>query len=428
MSQTTAPDRTALPVKLRLYAMMFLQYAVQGSYLPVVAVYLQDTLGFTTTHIALFGAALAVGLLLAPFVVGQLADRYFATEHVLAACHLLAAGLMTLLYFQTQFWPVFLIGLVYSVLYVPTLMLANALAFHHLNLRDREYPIVRLFGTIGYVVPAFGIEMLWLRGLTGAELSAARGVVLLAAAGCGYLMAAYCLTLPHTPPRPSSAERFAPAAVLGLLRRPDVRVLVLASLIAAASHQVFLLFNSPFLRWFLDGVGIHEAVEQRFSTIGQAAEIPVMAGLGLALARLGFKAVLTVGAVAYVLRFLIFGGIAGWLPQWTDPGGAMIGLLCLGLAMHGFCVACFWAAGFLFVDRVAPPDVRGSMQTFYGTSLFGLGMLLGGAVSILVGTLFSIGTGANLVRDWNAIWLTSALLPALAVVLLASFFPRRGPD
>ncbi|MCI0457062.1 MAG: MFS transporter [Gemmataceae bacterium] len=421
MSDPAAPEKTPLPLRARLSGLMFLQYFIQGSYLPIAAVYLLHGLGFSGDDVGFFIAALAVGPLVAPFIVGQLVDRYLATERVLAFCHLVAGGLMLALYVQADFWPVFALGLAYSILYVPTLMLANALCLHHLHREEREFPLVRLWGTIGFVVPAFLIELVFLAGLTGPALATGRGVAFLVAGVAEVLLALYCLTLPHTPPGKSeAAARFAPGEVLRLLSRRDFLILVLSGLLAAVCHSFHLQWNSPYLRWFLTAVGIEGALEQRLSTIGQFCEIPVMAALGLALSWLGFKWVLALGVLAYLGRCLLFAAVAHYELAFEE---AML-LVGMGQALHGFCVACFWAAGFLYVDRVAGPALRGSMQTFFGTFVFGLGMLLGGLgirlVALLVGGQADRATGA----DWAVMWLVPAMVAATALVGFVTLFPR----
>ena len=169
-------NRSSIPLLGRLSIMMFLQYFVQGAYLPIASVYVERTLGFTSMQVGLFVSALAIGPILAPFIVGQLVDRFFATERVMAACHLVGGILMLLLAVQTEVWPVIILGTVYSILYVPTMMLTNSLAFQHLKDSEMEFPWIRLCGTLGFIVPAYVIEFWWLRGLTGAELDQARAV------------------------------------------------------------------------------------------------------------------------------------------------------------------------------------------------------------------------------------------------------------
>ncbi|MFG0240057.1 MAG: MFS transporter [Gimesia chilikensis] len=199
-TETLSLEKTDFALKMRLIVMMFLQYFVQGCYLPIITLYLIDALGFSAFQIGVFGAALAVGPLLAPFVFGQIVDRHYATERVLAFCHLSGGVIMLALFLQQSYWPVVILGVMYSILYVPTMMLTNSLSFQHLKDSDREFPLIRLWGTIGFVVPAWLAEGLFLRGLSGDALNTGRGIVLAMAGVAGILMAAYCLSLPHTPP------------------------------------------------------------------------------------------------------------------------------------------------------------------------------------------------------------------------------------
>lgn len=410
--------RSSLNMMSRLSFMMFLQYFVQGAYQPVVTVYVLKTLHFTESQAGVFSAMLSVGPLIAPFFVGQMVDRYFATERVIAFCHLLGGVLMMALYTQTAFWPVIVLGTLYSVLYVPTMMLTNALAFRHLRNRDLEFPWVRLFGTIGFMVPAYLVEFWWLWGLEGEALSQARGVVFMFSGVVGLLMAAYCLTLPRTPPEPNEERKYAPGAAVQQLVSKHFLTLVVISFFIAIAHKFFWFWNSPFLRAILDSGGIEGAYEQSISSIGQFCEIFVMAGLGLMIQRFGFKRTMVAGTIAYALRCLLFAAVFSLDPSFA---GKMT-IAVIGQALHGFCFGCFLAAGYMYVDKAAPSDLRGSMQTLYGTFVVAVGLFVGGVVSGEVGKLFSTGSGESLTRDWTSIWLSCAVFSAVCVVVFALFF------
>jgi MFS family permease len=425
--------------------MMFLQYFVQGCYLPIASVYVQDALGFGAFELGVFGSALAIGPLFAPFLLGQLVDRYFSTEHVLSASHLCGGLVMLALYLSTGFWPVVILGTLYSVLYVPSMMLSNSLAFHHLRRRDREFPIVRLFGTIGFVLPAWLIEWWWLSGLEGAELNTARGIAFCFAGIAGLVMGVYSLTLPHTPPDRDAKRQFAPLAVIEMLRFRHFAVLVTITFLIAIVHKFYFVWNSPFLKDVLRAGGITGAWEQRISSIGQISEVLVMAGVGLMIARLGFKITLLIGTLAYLARCMVLAAaILVGEPFWLS-----MGLACFGQALHGLCFGCFLAVAFIFVDKVAPKDVRGSMQNVFGTFVIGLGFLVGGLIAGWVGEVFTtpessetvrqmLGMSDTLgmvaqppkdgtveIRDWPGIWLACGFLALLCVVGFGLFFPRR---
>ena len=468
------PAATSRGIKLRLYLMMFLQYFVQGCYLPVISVYLEESMGLSKGQIGLFGTALAIGPLFSAMVLGQLADRRFATENVLALSHLAGAVLMFLLYASIQymgasaargFWLVLLLGVSYAVLYAPSMMLTNALAFHHLKDSDREFPLVRLWGTIGFVLPAWIVEYFFLSGSQSELLNNARGVTLLLAAGAGALMGVYSFTLPHTPPR-KGASKLALTQIVELFRNRAFLVLVCVALGVAIVHKFFFVLNSPYLKAMLYRGG-EAGWEGRISSIGQVAEVGVMAILALLIARLGFKWTMALGIFAYIARSLLLAGAAAIDGQFT----LSMTLVCLGQAMHGFCFACFLAAGFMFVDRTASDDIRSSIQNFFGTFVLGLGFLLGGLIAGWVGNAFeapnqtelgmatgasgwtaiyqeagppedsvrarlgiqsqagwTVVVGQDRRQDWIGTWTTSAALGLICLLVFVWFFPAAaGP-
>lgn len=423
-----ASSRTEASLLARLAAMMFLQYFVQGCYAPIVSVYLSDALGFNSWQLGLFGTALAVGPLVAPFIIGQLVDRNFATERVLAVSHLAGGLVMLGLYLQTSadtFWWVVTLGALYSVLYVPTMMLTNSLAFYHLVNRDREFPLVRLVGTIGFVLPAWIVEMVFLRNLSGEALNQGRGIALATAGVAGVLMALYCLALPHTPPTKKDKPEFAPGKVVGLMRYRHFAVLVAAGFLVAMAHKFFFVWNSVYLKDVLRSGGVQGAWEQRISSIGQIAEIVVMALLGALIAKIGYKRTMLVGILAYVLRCLIFAG--AWELSASFP--VTITIVCLGQTLHGFCFACFLATAFMYVDRTTPKDVRGSAQNLFGTFVLGAGAILGGVVSGAIGTAFNAApVDSPPAYEWAPIWLAGGSLALGCALFFALMFPAETPE
>jgi nucleoside transporter len=420
---TTASNRSSGSLLTRLCFMMFLQYFVQGAYLPVASVYVERTLGFSIFWVGFFVSALAIGPIFAPFIIGQIVDRFFATERVMAFCHLVGGVLMLFLAVQTEVMPVIIIGTVYSILYVPTMMLTNSLAFQHLKDSEMEFPWIRLCGTLGYIVPAYIVELWWLRGLEGAELDQARAFVFVLSGIAGIVMAGYCLTLPHTAPARNKERQYAPGAVIALLQQRDFAVLVGVSFLIAIAHQYVLAWYSPFMRDILD-TGGGGAWEQTISSVGQVCELVVLAILGLLIKRLGFKWTMLLGVAAYLLRCLLFAMVFSLDPPYV---GKLV-LAGAGQALHGFCFGCFMAVGYMYVDRIAPSDVRGSMQTFYGTFVLALGFFVGGLVGVPVVDHFTEQLGDATQRDWTGIWLSCAALCALCFVLMALLFPSKEGD
>jgi Na+/melibiose symporter-like transporter len=297
-------------------------------------------------------------------------------------------------------------------------MLTNSLAFHHLQDRNREFPLVRVWGTIGFIVPSWFILFYFLKGLQGSELIHAQGIAFAVSGVAGLVMSAYCLTLPHTPPMQQTSGEFAPGVVFRLLRQPAFRVLFGVTFFIAAVHNYYFTWNGTLVRSVLARADRADST-QAFTTIGQIAEIAAMALLALALRRFGFKRTMLLGGLAYTVRCLVLAAAGSE----TLSFPAACGLAAAGQALHGFCFAFFMAAAFIYLDRTSPSDVKGSVQTIYGTLVMGLGMVFGGFVAGAIGDRFSSGSGSSKVFDWPPIWLVCAAIAAACTVVFAVAFP-----
>jgi predicted MFS family arabinose efflux permease len=332
--------------------MLFLQYFVQGAYFSVASLYLLNYLHFTATQVGIFGSAAAFGAVLAPVIAGQVADRYVSTERFLALSHFLGGIIMLLIWRQTTPVVVLALTFVYSLLYVPTMSLTNTMCFRNLRNREQEFPILRSCGTIGFIAAQWLFEVVRLAPLKDepAQLLAARGDAFFLSGAAGVLLAAYCLTLPRTPPIQSGVTKFAPVEAIRLLADRGFLVLFVISLPIAIVHSYHFVWVAPYLA---QDTGIADEWIGRVTTVGQIFEILVLALLGLGLKRMGFKWTLTLGISAYVLRNLIFAA--------APP----VPIVVAAQALHGFCFACFFATAFMLVDRLAPQDARASVQTSF---------------------------------------------------------------
>jgi nucleoside transporter len=402
---------------------MLLQDAVWGAWLPRAARYLSASqaeggLGFTGTQIGMIlGLAGSIGAIASPFLAGQLADRYFRTERFLAVLLVVGGVVKWVTAGQTSYSAWLWLSIVYSVVYMPTLALSNSMAFAHLDDRDHQFPRVRVWGTIGWIAASWIFPMLYLQGdlslqwmppfLAGAELpnvTARLADSLRFSALISWAYAAYCLVLPATPPRRDAVEPLAFAKAFRLLRQPSFAVLVAASLPISVIHQVYFLQTPP----FLSHLGLLDSQIGPAMTIGQFSEILVMAGLGMMLARLGFRTVIAIGALAYFVRYFIWG-----IP--TLPVEVQVA----SQALHGICYACFFAAGFIYADRVAPADARHSVQTVFGILILGGGPVLGGLLSGWLSSVYALPGGGV---DFAPLWRVVAYIGLAAGVLFFAFF------
>lgn len=402
--------------------MMFLQYAVWGIWMPILPRYLKEVLKFTGYEVGWIAAtAAAIGAICAPFIGGQLADRYFATERYLSVTLILGGFVNLLLAEQTTFQAWLGLSIVYAILYMPTLGLTNSLAMSHLRDPKRQFALVRLWGTIGWIAAGWLFSMFWLKTdvrfhplppfFAGSDPPDAAARVVDALRASGYLSmlyGLYCLALPNTPPRPNAQKPFALSEVARVFCRPSMGVLLGVSVLLAATHKLYFLQTSNFLK---EALGLDEAAIMPAMSIGQFAEILVMAFLGTMIARLGFRWVLTIGAACFCLRFLIF-GMASLPKEW----------IIASQALHGFCFACSFAAAFIYIDRIAPHDARHSAQTAFTLVMLGIGPILGG---ILSGELQKHFTHDGRV-DYTGIWQVAAMIAGVCTVLL--FFLFRAED
>lgn len=409
---------------LRLSLMMFFQYAVWGFWLPLLARYLQASpgeggLGFTPGEVGwILGLAGSVGAISAPFVAGQLADRYFATERFLAALLLLGGIIKIITAYQTTFAAWLWLSVAYSIVYMPTLALTNSLAFAHLDDANRQFPRVRVWGTLGWIAASWLFPLVWLLSdvrlqllppfYTGTELTDATqrlvdSLVFSGVTAIGY--AFFCLLLPHTPPQRDAVEKLAFAKAFALLRRPSFAVLVGASLPIAVIHQIYFLQTAPF---FAEALGLRDSQIGPAMTIGQFAEIGVMAVVGWMLHRLGFRRVLVVGCLAYFARYAVFATTALPVP-----------VIVTSQVLHGFCYACFFAVAFIYVDRISEEDVRHSAQTVFSIIILGLGPILAAPVLALLAHLFTSPEGG---LDYSSLWYTLSAIGLAVAIGVAAFF------
>ena len=406
----------------RLGAMMFLQYALWGAWLPVTARYLsapvaEGGLGFTGSQIGMtLGLAGSIGAVLAPFIAGQIADRYFSTERILAFLVTAGGVVKWITSYQTEYSAWLVLSIIYSVLYMPTLALSNSITFAHIDNQENDFPKIRIWGTIGWIVASWIFPMIWLQTnlnfqwmppfIVGAEVPNVTSRLADALKFSGLISityGAFCFLLPHTPPKKDATEKLAFKKAFELFRFSSFTTLVIASLAVSVIHQIYFLQTGP----FLSHIGILDSQIGPAMTIGQFAEILTMAYLGFFLKRLGFKKVITIGVAAYFMRYAIFGTES--FPVWV---------MVASQAFHGFCYAFFFAAAFIYVDKLADEDVRHSAQTVFGIIILGGGPVIGGWLS---GYLQNMYTVEN-IFNYSNFWYTVSAIGLATMVFFYALF------
>lgn len=412
----------------RLGSMMFLQYALWGAWLPVTARYLSATvseggLGFSGSQIGMIlGLAGSIGAVAAPFIAGQFADRYFSTERILA--FLVFTGGLVKWYtsYQTSYSAWLYLSILYSILYMPTLALSNSITFSHIENREISFPKIRVWGTIGWIAASWIFPMIWLQQnlsfnlmppfISGSEVPDVTSRLADALKFSGIISMAYgifCFLLPHTPPKQNAVEKLAFKKAFELFNYSSFTVLVFASLAVSIIHQIYFLQTGP----FLSHIGIKDSQIGPAMTIGQFAEIVTMAYLGYFLKRLGFKKVIFIGVLAYFARYAIFGTVI--LPVWV---------MVLSQAFHGFCYAFFFAAAYIYVDKIADEDVRHSAQTVFGIIILGGGPVIGGLLSGKLQEIYTISG----IFDYSGFWYTLSAIGLVTGLLFFFLFSNQLED
>ena len=383
--------------------MMFLQFFVWGAWSVPLGTYLGEVLAFQGQQIGLVFGTTAVAAMISPFFVGMVADRYFATQKLLAALHVVGGLVLYVGSRQTTFFAFYGALLLYALCYMPTLALTNSLSFRQMQEPAREFPPIRVLGTIGWIVAGLVV------GFLGLE-DTARPLQLAAVASLA--LGLYSLALPHTPPT-RAATRVTARDVLGLdalrlLREPSFAVFAVGSLLVCIPLQFYYAFANP----FLNEIGVVNAAGKM--TLGQVSEIGFMLAMPFFFRRLGVKGMLLVGMAAWVSRYLLF--------AWGD-NGSMVWMLYGGILLHGICYDFFFVTGQIYVDKKAPSDLRAAAQGLIAFVTLGVGMFIGSWLSGLVVDIYVEGNG----HAWNQIWIVPAVwAAAVLVVFTLAFRDRRG--
>jgi nucleoside transporter len=396
-------------VKVRLAAMMFLEYFIWGAWYVTVGTWLGRTLHFSGAQIGVVAGTTAVGAIVSPFLAGWLADRFFATQQVLAALHAAGAVLLWMAAGRTAFGPIYWLVLAYACVYMPTLALTNSLAFRQMKDPKIEFGPIRVLGTAGWIVAGLMVG--------GLKLEATAMPLKLAAA-CSLLLAAYALTLPHTPPLKQEDEFkvswVVPPEALRLLKDKSFAVFVLASFLICIPLQFYYAFTNL----FLNEIGIVNAAGKM--TGGQMSELFCMLLIPWFFRRLGVKYMLIAGMSAWALRYAMFA---------YGNASARMWMLYLGILLHGICYDFFFVTGQIYVDRKAPVAYRAAAQGMLTLITYGAGMLLGSWLSgQVVDHYATVAADGSATHAWKPIWLIAGGLSAAILGVFWVAFRERDEE
>jgi len=401
-------------VRIQLSVMMFLEFFVWGAWYVTMGTYLGQNLEFSGGLIGNAYSSTAWAAIVSPFFVGMVADRYFSAEKVMAALHLIGGVLLFIVSYVTQPALFFVILLAYTLCYMPTLALVNAISFNQMTDTEREFPGIRVLGTIGWIV-AGGLLMgtdyvIDLMDAMSADWTIeATSIPMKIAAAASIVLGLYSFTLPKTPPK-SLGHKVTVKDVTGLdtlrlLRERSFAVFVICSLLIT----IPLSFYYNFTNLFLNESGMTGTVGKM--TLGQMSEILFLLVMPFFFKRLGVKYMLLVGMLAWTARYLLFA---------FGDTGITVWMLYGGILLHGVCFDFFFVTGQIYTDQKAPKAMQANAQGFIALVTYGVGMAIGAYVSGFVVQFYEIPSegGGIAGHFWQSIW----LIPAIMAGIVCFFF------
>ena len=386
----------SMKVRIQLCVMVFLEFFIWGGWLVTTGNYL-TTVGFSGTDISNAYAMNNIAAIVSPFFVGMIADKFFSAQKVLGVMHLLSAVFLYLAANTTDVVTFTIYILSHSLCYMPTLALINSISFHQMSNPGKQFPIIRVFGTIGWIIA----------GLVISSMSAEQtNIPLQMAAIVSVILGVYAFTLPNTPPDKSKEISF--SDILGvkawsLLKDRSFFIFSLGSLLIC----IPLAFYYNFTNIYLTNVGLANAAA--LQTIGQASETLFMILMPFFFVRLGVKKMIALGMLAWVLRYVCFAFGASDTVTW---------MIITGLALHGICYDFFFVTGQVYVDKFAPQEVKSCAQGFVTLLTYGVGMTIGSLVAgRLVDMCTTVSENGEKVYNWLQIWMIPGCI-ALAVLIM----------
>jgi nucleoside transporter len=372
---------------------MFLQYFIWGSWYVTLNTYLGESLNFTGTQIGLSYGTFAIAAMISPFFVGLVADKFFSTEKVLGTLHIVGAVLLVISAQEKSFswfYPTFLL---YTLTYTPTMALSNSVSFHKMKDPGKEFPSIRVLGTIGWIAANNVI------GILGYGSSVNQ---LYVAATVSLLLGIYSFTLPHVPPKKdvqASFKEIIGLDALGLLKKRAFALIIIASVLTCIPLSFYFGFTASFLS-DLEMNYIPNKI-----SMGQGAEILFLLILPFFLKKYGVKKVFIMGMSAWLLRYIFFA---------YGDADTYVWMIYIGILLHGICYDFFFVTGQIYVDNEAPTYLKSSAQGMITFATYGLGMFIG---TWFAGRTVDFYTSGG-VRNWTEIWIVPA---AIATIVLISF-------
>lgn len=386
---------------VRLSVMMFLQFFIWGAWFVTMGTYLSRTIGASDVQNGMAYGTQSLGAIIAPFIIGLIADRFFSAQKILGVIHLAGAGLLYFVAQQADFSGFYPLILSYMILYMPTLALVNTVAFRQLTDPEKQFSLLRVWGTVGWIVA--GLTIGWFAW----ESSNSLANTFLMAAAASAILGLFSFTLPSTPPV-SSDKKITFADIVGwdalkLLKDRSFLVFFISSMLIC----IPLAFYYQEANKFLNEVGLANAASKM--TIGQISETAFMLAIPLFFRRFGIKMMLLIGMGAWVARYLFFS---------FGDAGDLVSFLYIGIALHGICYDFFFVTGQIYTEKRAGEGAKSAAQGMITLATYGAGMFIGFWVAGQITEYYKTAEGHN----WPQIWLVPAGFAFLILIIFAIFF------
>ncbi|HDZ04614.1 hypothetical protein LCGC14_0080210 [marine sediment metagenome] len=402
-------------VRAQLCLMMFLEFFIWGAWFVTLGTFLGNNLKATDGEIALAFSTQSWGAIIAPFVIGIIADRYFNAEKILGILHLLGAVLMYFMYQSTAFDGFYILVLAYMILYMPTLALVNSVSFNQMKNPAKEFSMVRVFGTAGWIIAGLSISYVfnWDQGQNIGE-GLLRNTFLMTAIA-SLILGLFSFTLPKTPPRAVSTGEVNIKEILGLdslslFKDKNFLIFFISSVLICIPLAFYYQNANP----FLVEIGMDNPTGKM--TLGQISEIAFMLLLPYFFTKFGFKKTILVAMGAWVVRYLLFA-----FGDVEELGFMLI----VGIALHGICYDFFFVSGQIYTDSKAGEKFKSSAQGLITLATYGVGMLIGFWIAGKISTAYLLEDGKHV---WETIWMYPAGFALAVFILFAIFFKTEKID
>ncbi|MEK9608102.1 MAG: MFS transporter [Flavobacteriaceae bacterium] len=396
-------------VKFQLSLMMFLQFFIWGGWFVTLGTFLGNNLNATGGQIAMAFSTQSWGAIIAPVFIGLIADRFFNAEKILGFLHLLGGGLLYLMSITEDFSVFYPYVFVYMLLYMPTLALVNSVSFNQMKDTTSEFPLIRTFGTVGWIVSGLVISFIFGWDAQDSIADGALSNTFLMVAMASLMLGFFSFSLPKTPPYQQSQNKFSLKNALGweavkLLNDRNFLLFFIASILICIPLAFYYQQANPFL------VSLKMDNPTAKMSLGQVSEVLFMLLLPFFFARFGLKKTILVGMMAWVIRYLLFA---------FGDAGEHTYMLIIGILLHGICYDFFFVSGQIYTDFKAGEKVKSAAQGLITLATYGVGMLIGFWIAGKISDTFILSSGAP---DWKMIWLIPSFFALLVFVLFSLIF------